>query len=302
MYEIKYDAQGGTSVSDAYKEENTEHGALPQTTKTDYIFNGWWTQASGGTQLETNTLITESKTYYAHWLKSMALAQVSPDSISLTRLQSQTITVTNVDEEYTFTSSNTDIATVNDNGVVTGVAKGTTTITIEGKTSHATKTVTVTVNPIVYTVTFDAQGGETIADRSVEENTAVGELPTPEKEHSSFDGWYTDTNWGTEVTVSTIVSGNVTYYAKWIEDSMKMVFYIPGSCTFNGSKTLSQVGNITSSSDQGCISTINPSGNNIDYANVKFIDTQFWRMEGCGGFIFCRLFVYSVVHRFPGSV
>ena len=274
VYTVIFDAQGGSNGTTVDKEENTAIGSLSESTKEGYIFAGWWTQTSGGEQITEETLVTGEKTYYAHWLKSMSLAQVSPDSITITRLQSQTITVTNVDEEYTFTSNNENIATVNDGGVVTGVTKGSTTITIEGKTSHATKTVTVTVNPIVYTVSFDSQGAGDIADRSVEENTAVGELPTPEKEHSSFDGWYTDTNWGTEVTASTIVSGNVTYYAKWIEDSMKTVFYIPGSCTFNGSKTLSQVGNITSSSSLGCVSTINPSGSDIDYTNVKYIDSQ----------------------------
>ena len=62
-----------------------------------------------------------------------------------------TIRITNsnaIDETYSFVSANNSIATVNQNGVVTGHNVGTTTISIVGDTSGQTKDVTVTVNSI----------------------------------------------------------------------------------------------------------------------------------------------------------
>ena len=124
------------------------------------------------------------------------------------------------------------------------------------------------------TVTFNSQGGESIASKTIEENNVVGTLPIPEKDNNTFTGWYTDTNWTTRIYADTVVTDDVTYYARYIEDNISKVFFIPGSCTFNGHKTLSQVGNITTDSSKGCISTVNPSGTNINYSNVKYIDTH----------------------------
>lgn len=71
-----------------------------------------------------------------------------------------------------------------------------------------------------YIVTFNATGGEVSeATRPVPYDTALGELPPdPQYVNHIFDNWYTGENGtGTKVTASTIVNGNVTYYAKWID-------------------------------------------------------------------------------------
>lgn len=103
----------------------------------------------------------------------------------------------------------------------TGLAVGTytTTITVTydgGRT--ATATVSITVNAVGnYTVTFNPNGG-TVSEtsRSVAPGTAVGALPTPTRSGSySFDGWYTAASGGTQISASTTVSANVTYYAHW---------------------------------------------------------------------------------------
>ncbi len=47
---------------------NTAYGTLPTPTKTGYGFAGWWTAASGGTQVNSNTKMGSSNaTIYAHW-------------------------------------------------------------------------------------------------------------------------------------------------------------------------------------------------------------------------------------------
>ena len=60
----------------------------------------------------------------------------------------ESITITNassINEAYTFTSQDTSIATVDTNGVITGVSEGTTTVTITGSDTHNTKIINVYV-------------------------------------------------------------------------------------------------------------------------------------------------------------
>lgn len=67
-----------------------------------------------------------------------------------------------------------------------------------------------------YTVSFDANGGE--CDKRnviVAPQTAVGELPVPTRAGYSFEGWYTETTGGSKVTADTVITGNVTLYARW---------------------------------------------------------------------------------------
>ena len=86
-------------------------------------------------------------------------------------------------------------------------------------------------------------------------------------------GWYTDTTWSTLVTPGIVINDNVTFYAKWEEivDDLEYVFHIPGSCEFNGPGNDKYI----TSSTNDCISTINPTGSNIDYTatNNKYINT-----------------------------
>ena len=126
---------------------------------------------------------------------------------------------------------------------------------------------------VKYTITFNSNGGTEFDSIERYENQVIGSLPVPTKDGYTFEGWFNQ-DYTVEITSSTPVTGDMTLYAKWeeVEEPLETVFYIPGSCTFNGNKN--NVGNITSSSEQGCISTINPSGFDIDYTNVKYIDTK----------------------------
>ena len=71
------------------------------------------------------------------------------------------------------------------------------------------------------TVTFDPNGGSVVETyRRVDSDEAVGTLPTPEWAGHKFDGWFTAVSGGTQVSESTTVSDDVTYYAHWTEESV----------------------------------------------------------------------------------
>jgi uncharacterized repeat protein (TIGR02543 family) len=72
------------------------------------------------------------------------------------------------------------------------------------------------INPPPPTVTFDPVGGAVSEpSRSVEYNTAVGELPRPTRDGYDFEAWYTLADGGEKVEETTVIKGNITFYAHW---------------------------------------------------------------------------------------
>ena len=69
-YTLHFDANGGTvNATDRDVLCDTPIGTLPTPTKTGYTFTGWYTQASGGTQVTSSSSFatTGTITIYAHW-------------------------------------------------------------------------------------------------------------------------------------------------------------------------------------------------------------------------------------------
>ena len=146
-------------------------------------------------------------------------------------------------EAYTYSSDNTDVATVNASGVVTAVAKGTANITatlnVNGDDPDYkaggtfSKTIEITVTKPFHTVTFSVNGN-TDRTASVEEDQPIT-FPTaadsPEGDQfnkvingMTFVGWYGDTYSNASVAPSYVNTaatnmGNddVTYYAVYAD-------------------------------------------------------------------------------------
>ena len=148
---ITFDPHNETSSTTIVIAEGDQIGTrLPANpTYADHLFQGWFTAVTGGTQISASTVPSGDTTYHAQWLKTVALAELSSNSLAIEPNETATINVTNSAEleQYTFSSSNTSIATVDSTtGVVTGVAKGSTTVVMTGTTSGATKTINVNVD------------------------------------------------------------------------------------------------------------------------------------------------------------
>lgn len=65
---VIFDANGGT-VSEPTRNVESGHkiGTLPIPTRTNYVFEGWFTEDEGGTKINEDTVITNDVRYYAHW-------------------------------------------------------------------------------------------------------------------------------------------------------------------------------------------------------------------------------------------
>ncbi|MDR2713330.1 MAG: InlB B-repeat-containing protein, partial [Clostridiales bacterium] len=102
--------------------------------------------------------------------------------------------------------------------------------------SDSAKTMTYTFNEIVtsnitlyakwndpttgpYTVTFDTRGGGSVPSQEVPVGgKATKPAPNPTKTNDPFVNWYTNTAFTAVYDFSTVVTGNITLYAKWNSD------------------------------------------------------------------------------------
>ena len=228
---IRLDANGGT-VSPKKKSvvKGEQIGELPTPTKDGFTFMGWVENLVSGPIIEETYTPSSDMYLYAKYYKSIDDATVSPTEITMEVGEHETIRVSGAGEEYTFSSKNSSIATVDSNGKVTGVSKGTTTIEIIGTTSGKKVTIPVTVlSNVFYKVTFineppDSEFSEE-ATVWVREDTKIGELPPASYEDYIFRGWYTSPTDGSKITENTIITGEVTYYAQY---TLPYAYFKPG--------------------------------------------------------------------------
>lgn len=195
---------------------------LPQ--KTGYKFLGYYTSASGGTQIfpssgsvvdASRRTITTAATVYAHWEVATYTLTFNPGDGGTVSPSSKTVTYNStVGELPTPTLDNYAFA-----GWYTSATGGTQITASTQWTTAANTTLYAhwTPKPVL---TFNANGGTVSPSSKVcTQNQPIGDLPTPEKAGVRFSGWYTEMTGGTVVTDSTTYSWSTdkTIYAHWEE-------------------------------------------------------------------------------------
>lgn len=226
-YSVTFDAQNGTEPTVVKFDSNFALPADP--TNGDKVFGGWYLDkdCTDGNEWTIPNILLKNVTVYAKWTDATT---PTPVTISLNKTQltltvggSEGIVATVSDgSSVTWTSSDSNIATVDADGKVTAVAEGTATITATVGTATATCQVTVEesqhlVPPSPLTVTFDAQNGTVPTVVDFVEGFALPATPT--NGDKVFGGWYTDAacTEGNEWTIPTELAHNVTVYAKWTD-------------------------------------------------------------------------------------
>lgn len=207
-YTVTFDENDGTSSETTRKvKQNTAIGTLPEATRDGYAFDGWFTSAEGGEEIDSSTIVTADSTYYAHWTKVYTVTfdanegtVTEPTKTVRTGTAIGTLptpTRTGYYFEGWFTSAEG------------GEEIDSSTIITEDSTYYAHWTSAHTVN-------FNANGG-TVDEttRAVKDGTAIGSLPTPKRYAHAFDGWFTSAEGGEQINSDTIITADKTYYAHW---------------------------------------------------------------------------------------
>jgi uncharacterized repeat protein (TIGR02543 family) len=70
-YTVTFASQGGSAPEPGSKTVTyaSAYGTLPEVTRSGYTFNGWYTEATGGTEVTSTTMVTtaDNHTLYAQW-------------------------------------------------------------------------------------------------------------------------------------------------------------------------------------------------------------------------------------------
>ena len=241
-YTLTFNPNGGTVTPTSKNlEYNSAYGTLPIPTRASdaqytYTFAGWYTAATGGTQVTAATkMAAKDTTVYAHWTSNTRSYTVSykttygtlnrtSQSVAYNSKGSCTLTMPNNTAEFTYTFVGWYTAA---NGGGTKVGSE---LTLE--TPAITGTVTyyayVTRSTKSYTHTFNPNGGGTVSPSTITKayNTALGTLPTVSRTGYTFVGWF-DTSaasGGTQATTATKVTGTKTWYARWSINSYTFTF------------------------------------------------------------------------------
>jgi uncharacterized repeat protein (TIGR02543 family) len=189
-------------------------------TKSGNTFSGWHTSLNGGGNVFSSTMtISADITVYAEWTVTITFeldgGNVGGDTTAQTRIINSGVSLgVNMPSEP----------------VKSGTAFGGWFTLPNGEGTRFTSSTAVSVNITVYAkwtaqriVTFELDGGNvegnTVAQtRTAGDGVSLGvNMPSePTKNGYAFDGWYTSRNGGgTQFTSSTVVTANITIYAKW---------------------------------------------------------------------------------------
>jgi uncharacterized repeat protein (TIGR02543 family) len=218
-YTVTFNANSGTvSPTSGTTGEGWTLASLPTPTRTGYTFGGWYTAATGGTEVTESRVYSENTTIYARWTLitytvtfNANSGTVSPTSGTTGNSWTLASLPTPTRTGYTFNGWHT---------AATGGTQVTTSTTFSANTTIYARWTLKT-----YTVTFNANSG-TVSPTygTTGEGWTLASLPTPTRTGYTFGGWYTAATGGTAVTESEVYSENTTIYAQWTSITYTVTF------------------------------------------------------------------------------
>ena len=225
---VTYNANGGT-ISPATADYTDTALTLPEPENGDMTFEGWFTEAEGGTLIGkggASYTPSDDIELFAHWSDNIL---VTFDANGGTSGESSLT----YDKVTPITLPNATRAGYQFNGWYTA-ASGGTRVGGAGASYAPGAKITLYAQWTAYVVTYDANGG------SVSPASAQGvvTLPTPTWEGHNFSGWYTETSGDTKVGAagaSYTPTADITLHAQWSIASYKVTI------TQNNSGTVSVV-------------------------------------------------------------
>lgn len=121
-----------------------------------HTFAGWYTSRSGGSKIESGSIFRETRniTLYAHW-NDIPVTAINGDfsdktfGVGETRNPGASVSPSSAtNTTITWRSNNTNVAKVDGNGNITGISKGTATIT--ASCGGVSRNITVYIKNVVY--------------------------------------------------------------------------------------------------------------------------------------------------------
>ena len=187
-------------------------GELPEPVRSHATFDGWFTEAVGGTRITASQVITADVTFYAHWTAEKVTVTFAKNDGSGDVVEVRQVNYGEaVGTLPTPTRENYDLVGWyrSDDGSGVPYSASTTVsadITLYAKWTTASHTVTFEYN--------DGTGGS--RTRRITHGSAVGTLPTDvSRTYYELVGWFTAAEGGNEVSAATLITAPVSFYAHW---------------------------------------------------------------------------------------
>ena len=268
----------GNDIVDTIEvEHGTQIGAqmLGSQTKTYYLFDGWFIDGDREDPCSSTTRVDDDMDVFAGWTPSIQLATI-PSTYTISLGGTNTIPITDIPtgmESYTFSSSNSTIASVNQTtGEITGVNLGTTNIVITGSRSGISRNVSVTVANATCTVTFRNDDNSLITEVPVAEGSSLGGSMPPDQSETNyiFKGWYINGESTTPFTSSTQVNSSITVIASWrLELNSATVVKSPDPLSFKIGKT-GEITLIDSTNNNRLVENCSFASSNTSIAGITY--------------------------------
>jgi uncharacterized repeat protein (TIGR02543 family) len=221
VHTVTFNANGGVGSNTTQTASTATALTANAFTRTGYTFAGWNTVAGGGGTSYTNTQnynFARDLILYAQWAPNRTVTFypnggsgiMSPQVTGVTTpLTLNAFTRTG----YTFAGWDTSSA-------------GTSVVYTNGAnypfTANANLYAVWTINQ--YTISFEENGGSTVANITQNYNTVVTKPTDPTKEGHTFGGWYSDAGLNTAYSFTTMPDANITIYAKWTINTYTVTF------------------------------------------------------------------------------
>ena len=217
-YTLTYNGNGGTTPGAKKASYDSKWGSLADSSRTGYIFSGWYDSPSGGTQITSNTVCAGNKTVYAHWkpitynISYNGNGNTGGSTAASTHTYDTAKSLNGNGFEktgYSFTGWNTS-----SNGSGTSYSDKASVKNLSS-TNGATVNLYAQWSADTYTITFDGNGGTTPGSQTASYDSKWGNLADSSRIGYIFSGWYDSPSGGTQITSDTVCAGNKTVYAHW---------------------------------------------------------------------------------------
>ncbi len=174
-YKVNFNANGGSvSTTNKNVESGAKYGSLPTPTRTGWTFKGWFTAASGGSQITADTTVTLSgeQTLYARWQVNSYTASWSTGtgySITVKRTSSPNAdaAITNISSESTVYYGDVLNVTYTASTGYSITSKGSTSIIVSGNVTSNNIYASASPNNYTYTILYRSTNGTDLGSSSV---------------------------------------------------------------------------------------------------------------------------------------